>query len=44
MHLYTWDGTTLTEDSALEGGRAAVATVAFSPDGTLLVSGEVRTP
>ena len=42
MRLYTWDGKTLTESATLEGNKGVVSALAFSPDGKLLASGDVR--
>lgn len=41
IHLYQWDGKVLKEDTVLEGNKAVVSALAFSPDGNLLASGDV---
>lgn len=41
IHLYSWNGTELSETGALETPRGAVTSLAFSPDSTLLVAGDV---
>ncbi|KAI0918644.1 hypothetical protein AcW1_009523 [Taiwanofungus camphoratus] len=41
VHLYDWDGKTLKEVSTLEGNKGTVSALAFSPDGSLLASGDV---
>ncbi|KAF9077415.1 WD40-repeat-containing domain protein [Rhodocollybia butyracea] len=42
VHLYQWDGKTLKEDATpvLEGNRAVISALAFSPDGNLLAAGD----
>ncbi len=42
MRLYTCDGKTLSESATLEGNKGVVSALAFSPDGKLLASGDVR--
>lgn len=41
MHLYTWDGQSLKDAGTLEGNKATVSALAFTPDGTLLAAGDV---
>ncbi|KAF9269416.1 WD40 repeat-like protein [Marasmius fiardii PR-910] len=40
VRLYAWDGKTLKETTILEGNKGAVSALAFSPDGSLLASGD----
>ncbi|KAJ3840032.1 WD40 repeat-like protein [Lentinula raphanica] len=42
VHLYQWDGKTLKDDVTpiLQGNKAVVSVLAFSPDGKLLASGD----
>ncbi|KAJ4489897.1 WD40-repeat-containing domain protein [Lentinula aciculospora] len=42
VHLYQWDGKTLKDDTIpiLQGNKAVVTALAFSPDGNLLASGD----
>ncbi|KAL5522671.1 hypothetical protein ACEPAG_8689 [Sanghuangporus baumii] len=40
IHLYSWNGTELKEDGTLETPRGPALTLAFSPNGKLLVSGD----
>ncbi|EJC99333.1 WD40 repeat-like protein [Fomitiporia mediterranea MF3/22] len=40
IHLYSWNGKELKEDGVLETPRGPALTLAFSPDGKLLVSGD----
>ncbi|KAJ3475494.1 hypothetical protein NLI96_g11802 [Meripilus lineatus] len=40
VRLYDWDGKTLKETAVLEGNKSVISALAFSPDGSLLVSGE----
>lgn len=43
MYLYSWDGSKLTpEAEKFENNRGQVSALAFSPDGSLLVAGNVR--
>ena len=41
IHLYSWNGTELKEDGTLDTPRGLAITLAASPDGKLLVSGDV---
>ena len=43
VHLYQWDGKSLEDDAVpiLQGNKAVVSALAFSPDGNLLASGDV---
>lgn len=41
IHLYAWNGTELKEDGVLDTPRGPALTLAFSPDGKLLVAGDV---
>ncbi|KAI0738973.1 WD40 repeat-like protein [Daedaleopsis nitida] len=41
VRLYSWDGKALSESATLDGNKGAVSALAFSPDGTLLASGDV---
>ncbi|KAF5389602.1 hypothetical protein D9757_004234 [Collybiopsis confluens] len=45
VHLYQWDGKSLKEDAVpiLEGNKAVVSALAFSPDGNLLAAGDLIT-
>ncbi|KAI8976703.1 WD40 repeat-like protein [Trametes punicea] len=40
VHLYSWDGKALSETATLDGNKGAVSALAFTPDGTLLASGD----
>ncbi|CCL99609.1 uncharacterized protein FIBRA_01627 [Fibroporia radiculosa] len=40
VHLFDWDGKSLTESGTLEGNKGTVSAIAFSPDGALLASGD----
>ncbi|KAJ7031946.1 WD40-repeat-containing domain protein [Mycena alexandri] len=40
VRLYEWSGTALTETAVLEGNKALVSAVEFSPDGALLIAGD----
>lgn len=40
VRLYSWDGKTLTESATLEGNKGTVSALAFTPDGSLLASGD----
>ncbi|KAJ3736838.1 WD40-repeat-containing domain protein [Lentinula guzmanii] len=42
VHLYQWDGKSLKDDITpiLQGNKAVVSVLAFSPDGNLLASGD----
>ncbi|KIK68693.1 hypothetical protein GYMLUDRAFT_36180 [Collybiopsis luxurians FD-317 M1] len=42
VHLYQWDGKLLKDDAVpiLEGNKAVVSALAFSPDGNLLAAGD----
>ena len=41
IHLNEWDGKTLKEIVVLEGNQNNISSLAFSPDGKLLASGDV---
>jgi hypothetical protein len=41
VHLYTWDGQSLKDAGTLEGNKATVSALAFTPDGSLLAAGDV---
>jgi WD repeat-containing protein 1 (actin-interacting protein 1) len=41
VRLYDWDGKSLKETGVLEGNRGPVSAIRFSPDGTMVVSGDV---
>ena len=41
VRLYSWDGKALAESATLDGNKGAVSALAFSPDGSLLASGDV---
>ncbi|KAJ3933322.1 MAG: WD40-repeat-containing domain protein [Lentinula lateritia] len=45
VHLYQWDGKSLEDDAVpiLQGNKAVVSALAFSPDGNLLASGDLIT-
>ncbi|CAL1699521.1 unnamed protein product [Somion occarium] len=40
VRLYEWDGKTLSEVGKLESNKGVVSALAFSPDGSLLASGD----
>nr|ANC28029.1 WD-repeat protein [Polyporus umbellatus] len=40
VRLYSWDGKTLSETATLEGNRGVVSALAFSPEDSLLASGD----
>lgn len=42
VRLYSWDGKGLAESATLEGNKGVVCALAFSPDGSRLASGDVR--
>ena len=39
--LYDWDGKSLKETGLLEGNKGPISAIRFSPNGTMLVSGDV---
>jgi WD40 repeat protein len=41
VRLYAWDGKSLKETGLLEGNRGPISAIRFSPDGTMVVSGDV---
>ena len=41
LRLYDWDGKSLKETAILEGNRGPISAIRFSPDGTMVVSGNV---
>ena len=41
VRLYDWDGKSLKETGVLEGTRSPISAIRFSPDGTMVVSGDV---
>lgn len=41
VRLYDWDGKSLKETGVLEGNRGPISAIQFSPDGTMVVSGDV---
>ena len=41
VRLYDWDGKSLKEVATLESNKGAISALAFSPDGSLLVAGDV---
>jgi WD40 repeat protein len=41
VRLYNWDGKSLKEAGLLEGNKGPISAVRFSPDGTMVVSGDV---
>ena len=41
VRLYEWDGKSLKEAGMLEGNRGSISAIRFSPNGTMLVSGDV---
>ena len=41
VRLYDWDGKSLKEAGLLEGNRDPISAVRFSPDGTMVVTGDV---
>lgn len=41
VRLYDWDGKSLKETGLLEGNRGPISAVRFSPDGTMVVTGDV---
>ncbi|THH29175.1 hypothetical protein EUX98_g5012 [Antrodiella citrinella] len=40
IHIYEWDGKTLGKAGLLEGNKGPIGALAFSPDGSLLASGD----
>ncbi|KAH8832504.1 WD40-repeat-containing domain protein [Flagelloscypha sp. PMI_526] len=40
VHLYAWDGKSLSESTVLAESKGPVSAVSFSPDGTLLAAGD----
>jgi hypothetical protein len=42
VYLYNWDGKSLTQTAVLNGNKGVVSALKFSPDLTLLASGDVR--
>ncbi|KIP12112.1 hypothetical protein PHLGIDRAFT_27517 [Phlebiopsis gigantea 11061_1 CR5-6] len=40
VHLYGWDGKSLSEVATLEGNKGAISALAFSPDGSRLAAGD----
>jgi WD repeat-containing protein 1 (actin-interacting protein 1) len=40
--LYSWDGAQLGKAGLLEGNKGIVSALAFSPDGSMVASGDVR--
>lgn len=44
MHLHDWDGKVLKEVGVLENNKGSISALAFSPDGSLLVAGDVSAP
>jgi len=40
VRLFDWDGKSLTEAATLEGNKGVVSAIAFSPDGSLLTTGD----
>ena len=41
VRLYDWDGKSLKEIGLLEGNKGPISAIRFSPDGTMVVSGDV---
>ena len=41
VRLYNWDGKSLKETGLLEGNKGPISAIRFSPDGTMVVSGDV---
>jgi WD40 repeat protein len=41
VRLYDWDGKSLKETGLLEGNKGPISAIQFSPDGTMVVSGDV---
>jgi len=41
VRLYNWDGKSLKESGMLEGNKGPISAIRFSPDGTMVVSGDV---
>ena len=41
VRLYDWDGKSLKETGLLEGNKGPISAIRFSPDGTMVVSGDV---
>lgn len=41
VRLYDWDGKLLKESGILEGTVGPISAIRFSPDGTMVVSGDV---
>jgi WD repeat-containing protein 1 (actin-interacting protein 1) len=42
VHVYSWDGAQLGKAGLLEGNKGIVTALAFSPDGSMIASGDVR--
>jgi len=40
VRLYDWDGKSLKETGLLEGNKGPISAIRFSPDGTMVVSGD----
>ncbi|KAJ7204799.1 WD40 repeat-like protein [Mycena pura] len=43
VRLYEWSGTAFTEVGLLEGNKAVISAIEFSPDGALLAAGDLIT-
>ena len=41
VRLYTWDSKSLKETGLLEGNKGPISAIRFSPDGKMVVSGDV---
>jgi WD repeat-containing protein 1 (actin-interacting protein 1) len=41
VHLYSWQGQSLEKAGQLEGNKGVVSALAFSPDSSLVASGDV---
>ena len=41
VRLYDWDGKSLKEAGLLEGNKGPISAIRFSPDGAMVVSGDV---
>ena len=41
MYLHDWDGKSFKEAAILENNKGTISALAFSPDGSLLVAGDV---